>query len=73
MPAPSSTSGFARAATLTCPPNLSAFIESAVAEEEVFEVTPEIAAALEEGERSGYVPYDFEKIMAEAKRQFRAE
>lgn len=48
---------------------LRALVE-ADADAEGWEMTPEIAAAIEEGERSGFAPYDFEEIMAEARREF---
>ena len=34
-----------------------------------WEMTPELAAALEEGERSGVSPYSFDEIIAKAKRE----
>lgn len=41
--------------------------------EQVWQVSPEIARALEEGERSGYVPYDPDRIFAEARARFFSE
>ena len=39
-------------------------------DEDSWEMTPELAAALAEGEASGFVPYDFESIVAEARARF---
>ena len=45
-----------------------ALIESDVSEDD-WEMTPELAEALEEGERSGISPYSFDEIIANAKRK----
>lgn len=46
-----------------------ALIESDMGVEDDWEMTPELAAALEEGERSGISPYSFDEIIANAKRK----
>ena len=50
-----------------------ALIETDVAPGNSWEVTPEIAAAIDEGERSGISSRSLDEIFAEARSQFSAE
>jgi Arc/MetJ-type ribon-helix-helix transcriptional regulator len=50
---------------------LSDLIRADLEQGERWEMTPELAAALEAGEASGYKPYDFPSIVAEARAKFR--
>ena len=52
---------------------LRALAEADVGGEQVVHVSPEVATALEEADRSGYVRYDFDEIVAEARAQFNAQ
>jgi hypothetical protein len=52
---------------------LRALAEADARDETVVQVSPEVAALLEEADKSGYVPYNFEEIMAEARAEFDAQ
>ena len=41
--------------------------------DDAWEITPEIAAAIDEAEASGFEPYDRESILAEARAKFHGE
>lgn len=45
-------------------------IRADLAQHDSWQMTPELEALLAEGEASGYLPYDFESIVAEARAKF---